>query len=378
MKPMPSTSHETTYIPLAEPWFPVAYGDALRDQLLSGFVGPGRTTEEFARALAAYVGVTNCVLTTSGTIALSVAVRALGLRAGDEILVPAYGVISTINAFASVGLRPRLVDIDPASACMSVEQCLEALSADTKAVCFVNFSGYTGANLEAIAEQCNSRGIPLIEDAACALGHRYRGQAAGTFGTIGTYSFSVPKIVTTGQGGAIVTDDSRLFDAAAAFIDQGDLEWRKTNLNRGIGTNLRFTDLQAALGLCQIRDLRSRLERRRASFAALSARLPEMLYRVPGDEAPLHNIVFTPEPDTLVAALRQDGIAAVRQYRTLSGHPAYSDLARRSFPNADYWTNHAVYLPFGMSLLPEDSERVAAAVLGSGVELVSPPGAPRP
>ena len=362
-------------IPLAEPWFPAAYGDAIRDQFQSGFIGPGRTTEAFAGALAAYAGAVKCVLTTSGTIALSVAARALGLKPGDEILIPAYGVISTINAFASIGLRPRLVDIDRATGCMCPGAWAAAIASATRAVCFVNFSGYTGPNLAAIAGSCAQRGIPLIEDAACALGHRYQGRAAGTFGTIGTYSFSVPKVLTTGQGGALVTNDPLLFDAAAAFIDHGDLEWRQTNLNRSIGTNLRFNDLLAALGLCQIRDIDERLERRRASFTALQEGLRGRLHCVPGQQAPLHNIVFTPEPDQLVAALKEAGIAAVRQYRTISGHPAYRDLAEAAFPNADYWTDHAVYLPFGMALLPEHSERIAAAVLDSGVPLEDPPRA---
>jgi perosamine synthetase len=359
-------------IPLAEPWFPSAYGDAIRDQFLSGFVGPGRTTEAFARAIAEYAGAAKCVLTTSGTIALSVAARALGLKPGDEILVPAYGVISTINAFASIGLRPRLVDIDRATRCMSPDECAATISDATRAVCFVNFSGYTGANLVAIADACALQSIPLIEDAACALGHRYRGRAAGTFGTIGIYSFSVPKVLTTGQGGAVVTNDLRLFEAAAAFVDHGDLQWRQTNLNRSIGTNLRFNDLLAALGLCQIRDLDQRLERRRASFTALNEGLRGRLYSVPGEQAPLHNLVFTREPDRLVAELKEVGIAAVRQYRTINGHPAYRDLAG-PFPSADYWTDHAVYLPFGMALLPEHGERIAEAVLHSGVPLQDPP-----
>src|SRR5262249_42778930 len=93
-------------IPLVEPWFPESYADAVRDQVLSGFIGPGRATQEFAGALAQLVGAPRALLTVSGTVALSVAAHALGLAPGDEILVPAYGVISTINAFAAIGLRP--------------------------------------------------------------------------------------------------------------------------------------------------------------------------------------------------------------------------------------------------------------------------------
>lgn len=209
----------------------------------------------------------------------------------------------------------------------------------------------------------------MIEDAACALGHRYQGQAAGTFGYIGTFSFSVPKVLTTGQGGALVARDPTIFERAAAFVDQGDLEWRRTNLNREIGTNLRFNDILAAFGLCQIRDIEQRLARRRESYTALRSRLGRFLYVVPGKEAPLHNIVLSAEPDRLVGALQAAGICATRQYRTLSQHPAYAELAECPYPNADYWTDRAVYLPFGMALTPEDADRIADAIEATGITL---------
>ncbi len=367
---MTSVSVEPRSIPLVEPWFPPEYAEAVREQVLSGFIGPGPATQSFASALAGFASAAGCVLTVSGTVALSVAATALGLQAGDEILVPAYGVIATINAFASIGLHPKLVDVDRETGCMSPKCLDDAMSPRTRAVCYVNFSGHTGPHLTETASACAGRGIPLIEDAACALGHRCDRRAAGTFGAIGVYSFSVPKVITTGQGGALVSHDRALLDKAAAFIDHGDLEWRKTNLNREVGTNLRFTDVQARLGLCQIRDLETRLTRRRASFTVLREALGRCLYQVPGEEAPLHNIVFTEQPDDLVAALRQRNIHAVRQYRTLSQHPAYASLSG-SYPNADHWTNHAVYLPFGMSLTPEDAERIGTAVRQTGVSLLT-------
>jgi perosamine synthetase len=358
------------FLPLAEPWLPEECADAVRQQVLSGFVGPGPATQAFATALAAWAGIPHCHLTTSGTIALGVAAHAVGLRPGDEILVPAYGVISNINGFASIGLRPRLVEIDRVTGCIDAPQVEAALTASTRAVCFVNFSGYTAANVVRVRDLCAARGIPLIEDAACAVGQKYEGKSAGTFGTVGTYSFSVPKVLTTGQGGAIVSADAAIGDRAAAYIDQGDLEWRKTNLNREIGTNLRFNDVSAALGLAQMQSLDARLARRRAAHDVLRTLLGDRLYTVPGDEAPLHNIAFTADAGRLIDALRAGGIAAVRQYRTVSQHPPYRALGDRAFPNADFWTEHAVYLPFGMAMTPADAERVGRAVLASGVRLL--------
>ena len=359
-------------IPLIEPWILPSYAEEVQKQILTGFIGPGSRNQRFADDLASFVGASHCLLTVSGTIALSVAAKSLGLQPGDEILVPAYGVISTINAFASIGLKPRLVDIEVDTGCMSPDRLMEAISEKTKAVCFVNFSGYTGSNLVAIAKICADSGLPLIEDAACALGQNYEGTYAGMFGTVGIYSFSTPKVITTGQGGALVTHNKSLFDRAAAWIDQGDLEWRKTNINRGIGSNLRFTDILAAFGQAQLKDLNLRIERKRTVFQILNQALDGLLFSIPGTGIPLHNIVFTEECERLIDALRARGISAVRQYRTLSTHPAYQELAEMKYPNADFWTRHAVYLPFGMNLGEDEARYIAQALRSVDIKFFNP------
>lgn len=354
-------------IHLVEPWLPPDAATAVHDQVASGWIGPGPATRAFGEALQTRLGVNHSLLTCSGTVALSIAARGLGLVPGDEVLVPAYGVVATINAFASIGLRPRLVDIDRHTGCMDPEALAEALTPRPAAVCFVNFSGRTGDELEQVVRLCADAGVPLIEDAACALGQRRNGRAAGTFGTVGTLSFSVPKVLTTGQGGAVLTDESSIWERAAAHIDQGDLHWRKTQRVHAVGTNLRFTDIQAALGAFQLQDLDGRLTRRRDSYRAMQGVLGNRLFAIPGDEAPLHNIVLSPEADRLVEHLRGEGIRAARQYCTVSEHPAYAELADRPYPNADHWSRQAVYLPFGLTLTPNKAVRVAEAVLGANL-----------
>lgn len=358
-----------TFIPLVEPWIGPDCADAVAKQVASGFLGPGKMTEAFAGRLGKLVGTRHCVPTTSGTIALSVAAKALGLTPGDEIIIPAYGVISTIHAFASFGYTPRLVDIDPVTACIDPEALVARLTARTKAVCFVNFSGHTGAPLAEVSALCRAKGLPLIEDAACALGHRHADKSAASFGTIGCLSFSVPKIATTGQGGALVSDDDTLADRARAFIDQGDLEWRRTNLNRDVGTNLRFNDVLASLGLAQLDTLAERLARKRRAYLALREELDGSLYAVAGDEAPLHYIVLTDHPAALVDKLRAQEIGAAVQYRFLPEHPPYAKLADGDFPGARAWSRSAVYLPFGLALTEDDARRIGRAVKASGIAI---------
>lgn len=349
-------------IPLVEPWLGGDCADAVREQVLTSFVGPGEVCKTFARGLSALTGSPHTLLTTSGTVALTVAAYALGLRPGDEILVPAYGIISTINAFASYGLRPRLVDIDPGTGCIAPAEVERRLTARTKGVCYVNFAGCTGDDLVAIAELCKARGIPLIEDAAQAIGQRHRDRAAGTFGSIGTLSFSPPKVLTTGQGGALFAHSDHAADEAAKYIDHGDLSWRQTNLNREIGTNLRFNDVLAALGLAQLRTLEERLARKRDAFAALKSELGELIFTIPGTEAPFYFIIFAENPDAAVTELRRAGIMAQRHGRALYEHPPFSTLRDGDFKGADYWTKRAVYLPFGLALSVEDASRIAREV----------------
>jgi perosamine synthetase len=362
------------FLPLAEPWIDADCAEAVAKQVRSGFLGPGPATGEFARRLAAMTSSAHCIPTTSGTIALTVAAKALDLKPGDEIILPAYGVISTINAFASFGYAPRLVDIDPATACIDPAALAARLTARTKAVCFVNFSGHTGAPLAELAEFCCTKGLPLIEDAAGALGHRHAGKSAGSFGTVGCLSFSVPKIVTTGQGGALLTDDKAVADRAAVFIDHGDLDWRRTNLNRDVGSNLRFNDVLASLGLAQLDTLAERLARKRRSYLALREELDGYLYAVPGDQAPLHYIVFSDDPPALVEKLRAQEIGAAVQYRFLAEHPPYARLDDGDFLGARSWGRSAVYLPFGLAMSEDDARRIGRAVKTSGVPIKRWPG----
>jgi perosamine synthetase len=362
------------FIPLVEPWIGADCAEAVRKQVLSGFLGPGEATRKFAERLAGLSGTGHCIPTTSGTIALSVAAKALSLKPGDEIIVPAYGVISTINAFASIGLAPRLVDIDPVTACIDPSALKKRLTPRTKAVCFVNFSGHTGAPRSDVMALCRELGLPTIEDAACALGHAHDGKPAGSVGTVGIMSFSVPKVLTTGQGGAVVTNDKQVADRAAEFVDHGDLEWRRTNLNRGIGTNLRFNDVLAALGLAQLDTLEVRLARKRRIYEVLHHGLDGYLYRVPGGEAPLHYIIFSDEPGAMVARLREREIGAQLQYRYLAEHPAYEHLGDGDFLGARMWSKTAVYLPFGLALSENDARRITHAVHDSRAAIKRWPG----
>lgn len=328
------------------------------NQVNSGFVGPGDVVRDFSVKLAKNIQRSNCQLTTSGTISLSIAALASNLKKGDEILVPAYGVISTIHAFSSIGLSPRLVDIDINTASLSLKEILKSITDKTRAICYVNFAGNTGKDLVEIENFCIENKILLIEDAACAMGNSFDGRMAGSFGNISTFSFSVPKVITTGQGGAILTDDANISKRINEIIDLGDNNWRDKNLNEKIGTNLRYTNLQAALGNSQFKILKKKLKNRQKVFSIFKKRLGRKIFEPQGSQSPLYNIILSEKRSEIKDFLNRNGISANIQYREIYNHPPYKNLKLKDYLGAEFWSNNALFLPFGNGLTVKQSKTI--------------------
>jgi len=349
----------TTAIPFCEPVV-YRYADAVHQILDANRAGPGWKVDLFADAIRTLTGAPYCLMTTSGTVALQVAVDALGLRDGhrlgrrDTVCVPAYGEIATANAFASLGLMVRLVDVEPRTGCMSPESLKVRLVGDVAAVCYVNFSGRTDADLPFIQGMCAEQKVPLIEDAACGLGHNFNKQHAGTFGRIGTLSFSAPKIVTTGQGGALLFQRKEDYERARALICHGDPE--RSGISGTIGGNHRMTDMQAALGCAHLFDL--------PELQSAKRRVQDLMGCEEALSGPLlHNIVFAEDAAATVARLNRQGIDARQNYRVISDHPAHAET-RGLYGGAAWWRQHAVYLPFGNALLEDQARSIARALEG--------------
>lgn len=240
-------------IPLYQPYISWRHRWAVARQLLSGWLGPGKTAEAFAALMCETVGRQHCALTNSGTSALMLAYLALDLKPGANICLPAYGFPAAHNAAKLLGHRVTLVDVNPATGCMdfnALDVEFEKPPPDTvDCVVFVNHNGCTG-EIKKVRELCDECCLPLIEDSAVALGI----PGAGITGDLAIYSFSVPKIVTTGQGGAVLTDKPELAERLNQLVDQGG-NWRHDRIHKAIGGNFRMADLNAALGLAQLRDL---------------------------------------------------------------------------------------------------------------------------
>ena len=244
--------------------------------------------KSFEDELSARIGNTYTHLCASGTAALSIALASCGIGAGDEVIIPPFTFVATVEALLNAGAVPVFADIDD-TLCLAPEAIEAAVTSRTRAVIPVHMCG-TMARIDEIKAICDRKDLILIEDACQALGASYQGKSAGTFGKMGCFSFDPVKTITCGEGGAIVTDDRALYETATAFADHGH---DHIGSDRGLeghpflGNNFRISELNAAVGLAQLRKLDTFLEKQRRNKKAIKNTLsafPEIRFRHIPDE----------------------------------------------------------------------------------------------
>ncbi len=237
----------------------------------------------FESELANRIGAGYCHLSSSGTAALRIALAACGIGAGDEVIVPPFTFIATIEGILDAGAIPVFSEIDE-TLCLDPELIESVITPRTKAVMPVHMCGAM-AHIEEIRSICNQKGLLLIEDACQSLGATFNGKSVGTFGQMGCFSFDPVKTITCGEGGAVVTDDKELYTLADAYADHGH---DHVGNDRGLeghpilGTNFRISELNAAVGVAQLKKLDVILEKQRLHKKAIKdamAGFPEISFR---------------------------------------------------------------------------------------------------
>jgi perosamine synthetase len=326
--------------------------------LETGQLTMGPKVEELERLLAEACGVEHAVAVSSGTAALHLAVLALGLEPGDEVLVPAYTFPATANVVALAGLRPVLVDVDPVTMDLDLERVAAAVGPRTRAVLAVHLFGrpLDWEGLEAAVPEH----VVLLEDAAGALGARRQGRPCGSLGRMGCLSFHPRKIVTTGEGGGVTTDDAALAESIRSMRHHG---WRADDMPAP-GVNYRLADVLCALGIPQLRRLDELLAARAQVAAAYTERLEGVVETPTAAEGDVHGwqayVVRVDRRDELLAALRAQGIEAQIGTYALHRLGAYADQGR--FPGADAAYERALALPFHGRLTVAEVDQVAQAL----------------
>jgi len=272
----------------------------------------------FEEELSVRLGIKHSHLCSSGTSALSIALASCGVGAGDEVIIPPFTFVATMEAILLAGAVPVFAEIDD-TLCLDPESVQNAITKRTKAVLPVHMCGAM-ARIDDLAAVCSSYGLILIEDACQALGATFHGKAAGTFGRVGCFSFDSVKTVTCGEGGAVVTDEEELYLKADAYADHGH---DHVGNDRGLeghgvlGSNYRISELNAAVGLAQLRKLDFMLERQRERKKWLKEALsqcPAVRFRnIPdeaGDSATFLSF-FLPDEEKTRAVVKELGEAGV-------------------------------------------------------------------
>jgi perosamine synthetase len=220
----------------------------------------GKFINQFEEAFSKFIGIKHAASVSNGTVALHVALVALGIGPGDEVIVPTLTYIAAVNAIAYTGAIPVFVDSLPDTWQMDPEDVERKITSRTRAVMAVHLYGHS-CNMEALKKICNQQRLFLIEDCAEAIGSLYKGQHVGTFGDISTFSFFGNKTITTGEGGMVTTNDETLHDRAVHFKGQG-LAKHRQYWHDVIGYNYRMTNICAALGLAQLEQVNKFISRK--------------------------------------------------------------------------------------------------------------------
>ncbi len=215
----------------------------------------GKKVSLFEKEMGKYVGSKYSLAVSNGTVALDLAYKAINLGPGDEVIMPAISYISTASAISYQGATPVFVDVDLETNCIKPEEIIKAITKKTKAITFIDYGGYP-SNYKKLNEISKKFRIPLILDAAQSLGGKYKGNNLGANGLISTMSFHLAKIITTVEGGMIFTNNKKIFQNLLIRRNIGEPKKKKYN-HVILGTNARMTDLQAGIGIAQLKKLKS-------------------------------------------------------------------------------------------------------------------------
>lgn len=356
---------------------------AVSAALRSGWLTTGPKVGEFEEAFASFVGARHAVAVANGTAALHCAVAAAGIGPGDEVVVPALTFVATANAARYLGATVRFADVRPDTLTLDVSSAERLITPRTKAIITVDYAGQS-SDLEELLAVCQERGLLLIEDAAHALGARYRRRKVGSIAHMTTFSLHPAKVMTTGEGGAVTTEEAafsarvRTFRNHGIAADHGEREknvtWRYDMSE--LGYNYRLSDIQCALGLSQLRKVPAWLAARREIAARYAAAFQELhALRVPSvlddRESAWHLYVIRLRLEDLrvgreqvFRALRAENIGANVHYIPVPWHEYYRRLGhhRGEWLVAEDAYERMLTLPLFPAMSDEDVRDVIRAV----------------
>lgn len=329
----------------------------------SGFITEGKKTRELEAELAKYFGVPHALVVNNATAALTIALLGLGIGHGDEVIVPDFTFIATANAVSLCGATPIFADVTRETFTLNLSDVERRITRRTKAIIPVHLNG-RACDMTGLAKLADENGLALVEDAAQAMGSAHNGRFLGTFCDAGVFSLGTTKIITAGQGGVLLTRRKDLSESFAQIKDHGRLH-RASEIHQSAGFNSKFTDLQAALGLAQLRKLPERIEKKRdllrwyRQFLANVAEvaIPPMYL---GEKVPWFVDILCEDRAPLVSYLASAGIETRCFYLPIHTQPCYRTAG--SYPGSDDISARGLWLPSSVNLTKPDVANVCTHI----------------
>lgn len=358
----------TRKIPIAKPEIGTEEIDAVKEVLESGMLVQGKKVKEFEENFAEYIGVKHAVAVSNGTVALDVALKTLDIGPGDEVITSAFSFIASSNCILFQNAKPVFADIDPKTFNIDPSDVAKKITAKTKAVLPVHLFGHP-AKMDELKEIAEDKKIVVVEDAAQAHGAEYKRQKAGSLGTMGCFSLYATKNMMTGEGGIITSSDQKLADKMRLIRSHGEVKKYTHDI---LGFNYRLTNLNAAIGLVQLKKLDRFNEKRRENAKLLSKGIDD----IKGLTAPyvdsnvnhvFHQYVirveneFSMTRDELSNYLSENGVGVAVHYPIpIYKQPLYLKLGynKVTCPNAEDACNRVLSLPIHPQVTIEDIDYI--------------------
>jgi perosamine synthetase len=362
------------YIPVAEPALAGNEKKYVMDCVESNWISSrGQYIERFESAFAEFCGVKHAVSCTNGTVAIHLALLALGIGPGDEVIVPTLTFVATANAVRYCGATPILVDCEDETWNIDPAQIEARITPRTRAIIVVHLYGHP-VDMDAILDIGRRRKLFVVEDAAEATGATYKGKVVGSMGDISTFSFFGNKVITTGEGGMVTTNDPARAAVVRQLKEQG-MDPARRYWFPVVGYNYRMTNIQAAIGLAQIEmidwhmarriELASWYKEELGGHAALSWQVVRPWVR---HVYQFFTVVVDPaagvDRKAIIAHMHSRGVEGRPVVFPMHVLPPFIEVARgQSFPRADRISQHGINLPTSASLTRDDARRVCASLI---------------
>tara|TARA_Y200000002_G_scaffold182699_1_gene150749 strand:+ start:16533 stop:18380 length:1848 start_codon:yes stop_codon:yes gene_type:complete len=336
------------------PTFEIEEAEACYKYMLEdNFITEHKKTLELENMICDYLNVKNCIMTTSGTCAILLALMSLNLPENTEVIVPNYTMIATINSVKFLKLIPIIIDVDIETGTMNSEEIKKHINSNTSAIVHVSLNNRTKC-MESIVDLCKEKKIYLIEDSAQSLGCKLNGKSIGTFGIIGCFSLSTPKIISTGQGGFCVTNNDEFAKKIRMIKNFGRKESGK-DIFEVFGINLKYTDLQAVIGIEQLKKMEYRVKRMREIYDLYYEHLHKYIkMHTPSSNEwiPWFVDIYIENREELIFFLKQHKIITRPVYGEINKTEIYN--SNETLPNSNYICNHGLFLPSFITITNSD------------------------